>query len=493
MNVYNKKYEKYKKKYLQLQESIENNLKGGVLLGKGGYGSVFTPRLPFILYNGILDNYNDRFISECIKLFERNKLRQYYDEIEGYQNFINFLTGNSNFYLDNPILQEHYFCNYFIFPIKYGEIDYRLLKTAEFSINNYNTKWIEKEIPVIKFYEDENVEKESFETKLRTSYCNKQISFFNGEEVIHDLSIIKLFNILTAIKNLQERDFIFGDLSDNNIIEHNKKYKIIDFSCIGNIKNIIRNYNTYGILRTINYNIHPRMIKIILNQIIYPAEPIILSHDDRFIKTSREIYDMIKISSNYLIHGDIIIHFEEFNITIKELIENIFIAQTCTSIDNISIICETLKSYYSNRYGSKYVEILLKKIDMFSIGFILLRFFIETPITEPEIITKLFKLISYFTLYYYKDITGTIIPFDRDIDFIIHEYINFNEKLELKKLNDRTPVASNISFLDLTSSMHVDEKKGNKNYNISPPSLKLGNSENTIIKQSYGSMFNKEA
>jgi hypothetical protein len=95
------------------------NLTGGKLLGSGGYGSVFSPRLPLI--KNPKDDYTVEFNNEVVKLFKTGLKSSFDEEIAGYMSFIFFLSGSYEFLNSNNIIQRDISIKYFMFPLDYGK------------------------------------------------------------------------------------------------------------------------------------------------------------------------------------------------------------------------------------------------------------------------------------------------------------------------------------------------------------------------------------
>ena len=420
------KYLKYKTKYLNLKNSVLN---GGERLGGGTYGDIFYPRLPFY---GDLEVIPD---NEVCKLFKiRDSECECYIEYMGYQNFIKQLTGDINFLNNNELLRQSEAIRYFLFPINYGLIDYEKIKTME---TIYNKTWFEdKQNKIISFI--------STIRHLKNTYNNYQITFPRSLPIFTDTSFldidymhrsINIFsNIILGIKFLQDRNFVFGDLSQSNIMIHDEVFKIIDFSSVVKFEYALDNFDSMVFLNHLYYHIHP----IIIKHVLYKNLKIGFTNDyNEFINDGyltskhKEITEKIKNSpfKDFDISIDNGIYMKIFDIIELILIFK-FVVNNGSKIEfkNNRLykpVYDLLSIHYNNsdiiHHENNYK--LLKKIDMYSIGIFLLLNYLDFIIRYNDIVifNQFIKTICFFTLYFYLS-EGHIFIFDKNIDDALAEY-----------------------------------------------------------------------
>ena len=425
------KYFKYKAKYLNLKKKL---LKGGEVLGNGSNGLIVSNRLPFFSCLNKDMGYENK--TQIGKLFFNSGHQNGFNyEYMGYQNFIKCLTDDINFLEKNPILVSHITNDYFLFPLNHGLIDYNEIILRD-DIYNFD------------FLNNNNINistKKEFLLYLRNNFDKYQISFDKGIPVFDagsitdiNLKIFKLENILEGIRYLQHNNFVNGDLSFNNIIQcYDGKYKIIDFSSTIKLDDAINNFESLKILNNINYYIHPTIIEYLLYKNI--INPSIIPNPKKTITDSNYKY----IEHNF---NNIIKHITENNlkdniINIKDLV-NVKVIEIINVIFLFKMVSPTTGEFLNKRYCDKAliklyqyynnaggIYKLLKKIDMYSFGILLLFKFLD-PIIESIVIAKdkiqlqikinifnqFIKTITYFTIYCYlnRD-TGEIMIFDVDM------------------------------------------------------------------------------
>jgi hypothetical protein len=197
---YEEKYIKYKKKYIQLKNQI-----GGIVEGRGSYGIVVSnPRVAFkgehFIDVALIDD-------EVSKIFiTKDSEINMITEIELYNKII---SKHSNI-----ITHDNY-----MLPIKYGEID-------KLSFSSKSDNW---------FYDiDNNNYKQILNKNILTVNKLYQITFNKGTPINYNLSdfLIKILDIINCVKINIEHNLYFDDLKLNNLIKHNDKIKIIDFSSL---------------------------------------------------------------------------------------------------------------------------------------------------------------------------------------------------------------------------------------------------------------------
>jgi hypothetical protein len=149
---------------------------------------------------------NDKIINELITnqniYLEVSKV--FFDE-KDYKNEYNNYIKIINVYKINP--------DYFNFPLNYGTINKSDIST---NTNIYNEIWSCKNNKYLE--------------------CNHHITFKKGIKIFKNNNsidfLIKLLNILDAIKYLNENCFLFDDFKMENILEVENVFKISDFNSL---------------------------------------------------------------------------------------------------------------------------------------------------------------------------------------------------------------------------------------------------------------------
>jgi hypothetical protein len=288
----------------------------------------------------------------------------------------------------------------------------------------YNTQWLEKkEVSVT----DNKIDLFNI---LEKDFIDLQIIFQKGEKIDkYNLDIEKMLNILHSVKFMQDNGFIFGDLKIENMVMHNGLYKIIDFSSIFRIDSYLNNLLNNPIIYYLNYYIHPKVIKLLIYMItfkndyrLYGIGAINSSYDREIQNTFSDIsslYDTSFVNGGLL--KDALIDIRGTEKPFKYLITNIY-HMALFDIGNMFFLKKIEELRKNQNYND--INTLLKKIDMYSIGYIMLEKFpnfIHSYITRKDIICQYLKIICYFTLFYViEDLVYNILHFT--IDEAIAEY-----------------------------------------------------------------------
>jgi hypothetical protein len=205
---YENKYIKYKRKYIQLK-----NQSGGIVQGRGSYGIVVSdPRIPF------KNEKQEDFIftsDEVSKIFIGKDSRRNMEK--EYTLYYNIITKYNNI-----ITPRNY-----MLPIYYGEID----KTA---FGGKSATW---------FTDINNNNYKSLFSNMLTNNNLYQITFNKGTPIDYDLSdfLIKILPIINCIKINIQNKLYFDDFKLSNLVKHNDRIKIIDFSSLLDLNELSEN------------------------------------------------------------------------------------------------------------------------------------------------------------------------------------------------------------------------------------------------------------
>ena len=218
---YENKYNKYKTKYIQLKNQI-----GGIVEGRGSYGIVVSnPRVAF---------KDEHFIDVALIDDEVSKIFITRDSE---------INMNTEIELYNKIISKHTDIithDNYILPIKYGEID-------KLSFSSKSDNW---------FYDvDNNNYKQILNKNISTVNKLYQITFNKGTPIDYNLTdfLIKILNIINCVKINIQNNLYFDDLKLNNLIKHDNKIKIIDFSSLIDLNNLSENEAYGDILKSFLY------------------------------------------------------------------------------------------------------------------------------------------------------------------------------------------------------------------------------------------------
>lgn len=205
---YENKYIKYKTKYIQLKKQT-----GGIIQGRGSYGIVVSdPRIPFknetqedFIFAS--DQVSKIFIGKDSKENMEKEYSLYYNIITKYATII---TSRN-----------------YMLPINYGEID----KTA---FDSKSPSW---------FTDINNNNYKSLFSNMLTNNNMYQITFNKGSPIDYDLSdfLIKILPIINCIKRNIRNKLYFDDFKLSNLVKHNDRIKIIDFSSLLDLDDLSEN------------------------------------------------------------------------------------------------------------------------------------------------------------------------------------------------------------------------------------------------------------
>ena len=191
-----------------------------VVLGHGSYGIVLSnPRLPIISesfdevinLNQVSKILYDVTIKDDKKIYIPNSLKDFDCE---YTNVIKLSKDYDQIFNSE----------YFILPIKAGIIDKKeFINKFNNNDKNYNFEWLSKSITNVKIFNE----------LLQNPNNIYQIIYEKGEKISSDINIFMsgIKNIFDIIKISNEKGFFFDDLKLENLIFHECKIKMIDFSC----------------------------------------------------------------------------------------------------------------------------------------------------------------------------------------------------------------------------------------------------------------------
>jgi hypothetical protein len=205
---YENKYIKYKTKYIQLKKQT-----GGIIQGRGSYGIVVSdPRIPYknekqedFMFSS--DEVSKIFIGKDSKINMEKEFTLYYNIINKYNNII----SSRNYML----------------PINYGELD----KSA---FGGKSGTW---------FTDMNNNNYKSLFNNMLTNNNMYQITFNKGTHIDYDLFdfLIKILPIINCIKINIQNKLYFDDFKLSNLVKHNDRIKIIDFSSLLDLNELSEN------------------------------------------------------------------------------------------------------------------------------------------------------------------------------------------------------------------------------------------------------------
>jgi hypothetical protein len=368
INLYKKKYIKYKYKYKKFKKLYDNLLKNetNTNIGSGSNGIVYHPRLPYIsknlFSNTIFQNNLNNMSDEVGKIFF--KIDEYSSELKGYKNI--FAKYNLNY-------------KYFNMPLHYGIISNQIcfkkgVKICENS--NDNIKNIYK----------------------------------------------KLENIIYSVKFLNEKKILFDDLKLSNIIEVDSIYKIIDFSSLILFNDMNYDIFSNSILEYSFYMVYASYLNKLLKYYLMKRERLNISITDLINDLNVDIKDSeSKQSINFIINFSKLINkkyelnnisFEYdllynksynlssdnnysnnnyVNINIKNIDDILLFYMKKDNFNNIyKIYFEKFINYYEELYNDNInliIEDIMKRINLYSLGITIFSI-INSKIKDINIINK---------------------------------------------------------------------------------------------------------
>lgn len=387
-----------------------------VILGSGSFGIVISnPRIPII----------DETYSDIIGLDEVSKIL--YTESKSSENSHNstFNSNNLEYYpadyeefkfeYDDIIEFSNKYCfifnnNYFMLPVKGGMINKEKFVKKFNTCEEYNFSWLNNSKNYFKIF------KELFSSNLNLY----QIVYKRGNKINLDIEnfFVKILNVYECLKIANNAGIFFDDIKYENLIYHEEKIKIIDYSCPldtnDNFENLIKNISKSKL-----FNIYYFPYDAISNVLLYEfADQIETIY---FIKYDFEYYKLIfqnyiEFESNVNYKRKIIDYLYElcetiipdYKVKLKlidfEDIQNLDIGLTSENVQNylktiyigwnellesidfltgknlinkknelvVNKLIQTYKKYFNILYKEKKNRIisLLKKINLYSYGII---------------------------------------------------------------------------------------------------------------------------
>ena len=344
---YENKYNKYKKKYIQLK-----NQTGGIVEGRGSYGIVVSnPRVAF---------KDEHFVDviliddEVSKIFiTKDSEINMITEIELYNKIISNHT--------DIITHDNY-----MLPIKYGEID-------KLSFSNKSNNW---------FYDiNNNNYKQILNNNILTVNKLYQITFNKGTPIDYNLSdfLIKILDIINCVKINIQNNLYFDDLKLNNLIKHDNKIKIIDFSSLIDLNGLSENEVFGNIMKSFLYEhfyiINNPIVSILLstkniknNKIIKNyIEMVYINNDnyEKYLKNNYYYRFLYKIDKSIYITLDIYNittqKIESINVNNTYLINYFNVLHSYIIKNNIDLLKDKINSLDKQTNDSIYKMIELKK------------------------------------------------------------------------------------------------------------------------------------
>lgn len=417
-----------------------NKQNGGLVLGFGSYGTVVSdPRLPYKN-----ENFEEMIMlkDEVSKIFKDND--DYNNEVNGYNLFIDKINDTESF----------------IKPIKHGTIDVQ--EYVNKKKQHYDIFWSSKKIV--------------FQI---TDFYDKQITFPKGikiKNIKFDLFLINFYNIFLGVRKLHQNKYICGDIKFDNLLIHDNKFKIIDYSSIKYIPEISPlEFEIQNILSEPFYFVHPALVCIFIKCYnVYYTEPFKESYKieyevtSSFDKDEKKVnYNLlmtcerrllrlikknflndnieIKLSKIYKLHNNKFEKVDSINLTLEDMIYNLFYDKHVEFERRVPII--NREYYYShivykfndlitnliNKYPDLYnkniiLELLYKKIDLYSCAITILNYITNT------------------------DIHTTSVVYDKKYanNFILKKYVKLafllGSSLIIKKIDNKSNDLSNIEF-----------------------------------------------
>lgn len=363
-----------------------------VLEGYGSYGIVLsTPRIP--LDNEDYDNIKN--LDQVSKIL--------YSEKHG--NYTPSTKENINYeYFDIMELHLNYTyifnSNYFMIPINAGVINkFNFIN----NINKYNYSWMSNSKICYNILHDLVESKDNV----------YQIIYERGEKIKLNLVFFfeKINNIYEILKLSNYNGFFFDDFKYENLIFHNNKIKMIDYSVPINTNKTIQEIND-------------QLIKSKLNNIFYFPYPIIPNILLYELIGNLEIISDVNVENDnysYLINN---VHTEYYiNINyMKKLLDNLYIS---SKINNCYTFVDIIVLHYTKINDITCYDDLESKCEKINVT-------IETFIQSLKSI--LFSKINFYDLYNKNIINLTITCYKKLISKI---YPTQNEQIKfyLKIIN----------------------------------------------------------
>ena len=423
--------------------------------GNGTYGVVYSnPRLPYLkkfkFYKKIINNENnncDIDTSNNSDIDNNDDLSNGEEDKDDY-NSDDFLKNEvSKLFFDfdcyQTELQEYIYIlsnynipsEYFNIPLNYGITNKKFIFNNSTLFNYLKTKKKIKDIYLL---------------YLKSKY---QITYLKGIK-IEKIDIYNNFNknenILFAVKFLNNNNYLFDDLKNDNLLFFNNKIKIIDFSTIIHINDITLTKLKKSMLTTVYYHIY----NPIFNSLLYYYAHL---NENKFIS----VYNIIKNINylekdddniNYIFYSknlvkntyDFITIFDKIN-NIKKNYKDIYFYLYQENKDNYyNIILNNFIEYFNNKYNNNINNIikdLISRINIYSLGIIFLEYIHTYSYQKPNnniFINEIFDIFKLCCL-----------------QFNIINNDNNDNKLSLNySCND---IIDNIEILDINIDNIIDK------------------------------------
>ena len=371
--------------------------------GKGTYGSIYSkPRFPFYTKY----NFNK------IRVLEDDNIDKLMNNDEVSKIFYN---NEKNRYLE--ILKYELPDILFNKPLHYGIININLIYGSPI----YTTKWGSGDL-----------------FKRIINKCFYQITFQRGSLIYNNTLLTieefydKSFNLLYFVKYLNDNNFVYDDFKIGNLLEIDGIYKISDFSTLLKVNTIDKNIFNDSFLSTCSYYIYLPIINDIIYTHLNNTNNIFFKEDTfnvnkKYIDTLIDsIVDNINDYILYIDFKDI----DNNNIKINIIQVLLDIKKYRNNDNNNDRYFNEFTNYLNNKYDnniSKILEDLCKRINLYSLGIVLLnmfhhkRYFLYDYFDEKSFQTKLFEIISYSCLNFII-IDDKLHIFEPNIDYIINKY-----------------------------------------------------------------------
>lgn len=374
-----------------------------IIEGYGTYGIVYSsPRLPYSKKYNFDNSLVDDIMDDN---FLYNEVSKVFFDVDYYKDeMINYC-----FILEKYILKDIYFN----VPLHYGIIDYDYVK-------EYKNK----------YYFHENI----FENYYYLNYekvSKYQITFLKGYK-INDLNfndfILKIMNVVKAVKFLNDQNYLFNDLKIENLILIDNVIKICDYSSLRHIDDIDLDFFSSSILKTIFYYPYNPILNKLLYYYLFQNKynrkldmNILLNeideeyHDEKsynYLKFNKKIIKKIDEIYNYEIEINSLKFYS------KDIIKDIYFYfyKNSKKIRNnyYSIYLNKFIKYFDEKYINNYDKIkdIISRINIYSLGIIFIDY-LKKNIDDD----KKNKIIQIFI----KCILQIFIINEEKLDLIIFE------------------------------------------------------------------------
>jgi hypothetical protein len=427
-----------------------------VVLGQGSYGIVLSnPRLPISneSYDEII---NLNHVSKLLYDIKYDKNKRIYipcsfEDFEyEYTSTIILLKDYSKIFTN-----EH-----FMLPLKAGIIDkWKFVNKYNNNDKNYNYEWLSKSNENIKIINE----------LIKNQNDIYQIIYEKGDKVSSDINIFYngIKNIFEAIKITNESGFFFDDIKLENLVLHDNKIKMIDFSCPINtnlsydkiIKQIVNSK-----FKTIYYFPYNTLINITLYENINQIKQIgdigihnnyysllysnLIEFESNVKYKLTQIQKLLYLADNYFQDYYVEIKLINYNfihkiksikdINIYEEIKKINLIDFSSSVlqfllysnnnlennkDNIIVINEIFIKYKElvnvlfpdEKDSNEKIIFLLKNINIYSFGFIFVDWILKNIKSKTDINLIKDKLVKIFNIIIHS--CSNYITLDNDLYF----------------------------------------------------------------------------